>query len=123
MTLLMRTGPRSLKNEPAVINVFRGECERVEWCEVKVSYSNNLTFCEQVELMRKTDVLVSPHGAQLTNLVLMDKNSSVMEFSPKGWLKLAGVGQLVYKWGANWSGMRHEGSWHDPVGETCQFPD
>ncbi|CAA7045652.1 unnamed protein product [Microthlaspi erraticum] len=25
--------------------------------------------------------------------------------------------------GANWSGMRHEGSWHDLVGETCQFPD
>lgn len=46
-----------------------------------------------------------------------------MEFYPKGWLKLAGVGQFVYQWGANWSGMKHEGSWRDPVGETCQFSD
>ncbi|CAN6826716.1 hypothetical protein Bca4012_007726 [Brassica carinata] len=122
MTLLMRTGARSFKNESAVINVFERECERVEGCVLSVSYSNNLTFCEQVELMKKTDVLVSPHGAQLTNLFLMDRNSSVMEFFPKGWLKLAGVGQLVYKWGANWSGMRHEGAWHDPFGETCKFP-
>ncbi|VVB10519.1 unnamed protein product [Arabis nemorensis] len=123
MTLLMRTRPRSFKNESAVINIFKRECKRVEGCELKVSYSNSLTFCEQVELMRKTDVLVSPHGAQLTNLVLMDRNSSVMEFYPKGWLKLAGIGQFVYQWGANWSGMRHEGSWRDPVGETCQFLD
>ncbi|XP_020872808.1 uncharacterized protein LOC9305276 [Arabidopsis lyrata subsp. lyrata] len=123
MTLLMRTGPRSFKNESAVIDVFKRECKRVEGCELKVSYSNNLTFCEQVELMKMTDVLVSPHGAQLTNLVLMDRNSSVMEFLPKGWRKLAGVGQLVYQWGASWSGMRHEGSWHDPDGEICQFPD
>ncbi|KAJ0247323.1 Uncharacterized protein HA466_0167510 [Hirschfeldia incana] len=123
MTLLMRTGPRSFKNVSAVTNIFKRECKRVEGCELKVAYSNNLTFCEQVELMRNTDVLVSPHGAQLTNLVLMDRNSSVMEFYPKGWLKLAGVGQFVYQWGANWSGMRHEGSWRDPVGETCQFLD
>ncbi|XP_033134033.1 uncharacterized protein LOC103834470 [Brassica rapa] len=123
MTLLLRTGARSFKNESAVINVFKRECERVDGCVLSVSYSNNLTFCEQVELMKRTDVLVSPHGAQLTNLFLMDRNSSVMEFFPKGWLKLAGVGQLVYKWGANWSGMRHEGAWHDPFGETCKFPD
>ncbi|KAF2536180.1 hypothetical protein F2Q68_00022295 [Brassica cretica] len=30
MTLLMRTGARSFKNESAVINVFKRECERVE---------------------------------------------------------------------------------------------
>ncbi|KAJ4880703.1 Glycosyltransferase AER61 [Raphanus sativus] len=123
MTLLLRTGARSFKNESAVINVFKRECERVDGCVLNVSYSNNLTFCEQVELMKKTDVLVSPHGAQLTNLFLMDRNSSVMEFFPKGWLKLAGVGQRVFQWEANWSGMRHEGAWHDSFGETCKFPD
>ncbi|CAN8327285.1 unnamed protein product [Cochlearia groenlandica] len=123
MTLLLRTGARSFRNESKVINVFARECKNIEGCELNVSYSNNLTFCEQVELMKKTDVLVSSHGAQLTNLVLMDRNSSVMEFFPKGWLKLAGVGQLVFKWGANWSGMVHEGAWHDPVGEICEFPD
>lgn len=71
--------------------------------------------------MSSTDILVSPHGAQLTNMFLMDRNSSVMEFFPKGWLKLAGVGQYVCHWIASWSGMRHQGAWRDPDGEACPY--
>ncbi|RRT80768.1 hypothetical protein B296_00003120 [Ensete ventricosum] len=73
--------------------------------------------------MSETDVLVSPHGAQLTNLFLMDKNSSIMELYPKGWKELAGVGQYVYHWMADWAGMQHKGSWRDPQGEKCQHTD
>ncbi|KAL6329629.1 hypothetical protein AAG906_022850 [Vitis piasezkii] len=65
---------RSFRNESAVVGIFQRSLD---------------------------DILVSPHGAQLTNTFLMDKNSSVMEFFPKGWLKLAGVGQYVYHWIAN----------------------
>lgn len=71
--------------------------------------------------MAETDILISPHGAQLTNMFLMNRNSSVMEFFPKGWLKLAGVGQFVYHWMASWSGMRHKGAWRDPEGEQCPY--
>ncbi|KAK6282343.1 hypothetical protein POUND7_016168 [Theobroma cacao] len=123
MTLLMRTGPRSFRNETAVIAIFEKECMKVEGCQLIVAYSNNLTICEQVKLMSLTDILISPHGAQLTNLFLMDRNSSVMEFFPKGWLKLAGVGQYVYHWMASWSGMRHRGDWRDPDGENCPYSD
>lgn len=77
----------------------------------------------QVELMKSTDILISPHGAQLTNLFLMDKNSSVMEFYPKGWLKLAGFGQFVYKMMASRSGMKHQGAWRDPDGENCPYTE
>lgn len=77
----------------------------------------------QVKLMSSTDILISPHGAQLTNMFFMDRNSSVMEFFPKGWLKLAGVGQYVYHWIASWSGMVHQGAWRDPDGDQCQYPD
>lgn len=73
--------------------------------------------------MSKTDILVSPHGAQLTNMFLMDRNSSVMEFFPKGWLKLAGVGQYVYHWIASWSGMKHQGAWRDPNGNDCSYSE
>ncbi|KAJ9174924.1 hypothetical protein P3X46_013519 [Hevea brasiliensis] len=123
LTLFMRTGPRSFRNESAVIGIFEKECAKVEGCKLMVAYSNNLTFCEQVKLMSLTDILVSPHGAQLTNMFLMDRNSSVMEFFPKGWLKLAGVGQYVYHWIASWSGMKHQGAWRDPEGEPCPFPE
>ncbi|KAH7866177.1 hypothetical protein Vadar_016755 [Vaccinium darrowii] len=123
MTLLMRTGARSFKNETAVVGIFEKECKKVEGCQLTVAHADNLTFCEQVKLMSMTDILVSPHGAQLTNLFLMDKNSSVMEFFPKGWLELAGVGQFIYRWMASWSGMIHRGYWRDPDGVSCPYPD
>ncbi|OWM63627.1 hypothetical protein CDL15_Pgr008170 [Punica granatum] len=123
MTMYMRTGPRSFRNETAVIKIFQRECAKVEGCRLMVAHSNNLSFCEQVKLMSLTDILVSPHGAQLTNMFLMDRNSSVMEFFPKGWLQLAGVGQYVYHWIASWSGMRHMGAWRDPDGEHCTYPE
>lgn len=72
--------------------------------------------------MSMTDVLASPNGAQLTNLFLMDRNSSVMEFLPKGWQRYAGIGQYVYRWLASWSGMRFQGAWWDPVGKECPYP-
>ncbi|KAL2476870.1 hypothetical protein Fot_45884 [Forsythia ovata] len=123
MTMFMRTGARSFKNDTAVIGIFNKACRKVETCRLLVAYSNNLTFCEQVKLMSSTDILVSPHGAQLTNMFFMDRNSSVMEFFPKGWLKLAGVGQYVYHWIASWSGMIHRGAWRDPKGDHCPYPD
>ncbi|XP_057975959.1 uncharacterized protein LOC131163381 [Malania oleifera] len=123
MTVLLRTGARSFRNESAVVGIFERECSRVEGCRLVVAYSNNQSFCEQVKMMRMTDILVSPHGAQLTNMFLMDRNSSVMEFFPKGWLKLAGVGQYVYHWIASWSGMTHQGAWRDPTGDHCPYPD
>ncbi|KAK4438118.1 hypothetical protein Salat_0145900 [Sesamum alatum] len=123
MTMFMRTGPRSFKNESAVIGIFNKACRNVDGCRLTVAYADNLTFCQQVKLMSSTDILVSPHGAQLTNMFLMDRNSSVMEFFPKGWLKLAGIGQYVYHWIASWSGMNHRGAWRDPDGERCRFPE
>ncbi|KAL8109850.1 hypothetical protein AgCh_025808 [Apium graveolens] len=123
MTLFMRTGARSFRNESEVVRIFSGECRQVEGCQIMVARSNNLTFCEQVQLMSSTDILISPHGAQLTNLFLMDKNSSVMEFYPKGWLNLAGVGQFVYKRMTIWSGMKHQGAWRDPNGDHCPYSE
>ncbi|KAL3843782.1 hypothetical protein ACJIZ3_001185 [Penstemon smallii] len=123
MTMLMRTGTRSFKNSSGVISVFDKECRKVEGCRLMVAYPHNLTFCEQVELMSLTDIVISAHGAQLSNMILMDRNSSVMELFPKGWLELAGVGQYVHHWLANWSGMKHQGAWRDPVGDNCPYPD
>ncbi|KAK3231002.1 hypothetical protein Dsin_002883 [Dipteronia sinensis] len=80
----MRRGSRSFKNPTAVIQIFAKECARVEGCILNVSQSEDLHFCDQVRVMTNTDVLASPHGAQLTNMLFMDQNSSVMEFFPRG---------------------------------------
>ncbi|KAL6531701.1 hypothetical protein OROMI_028064 [Orobanche minor] len=123
MTMLMRDGRRSFRNASAVTGIFERECRKVEGCRLMVAYPHNLTFCEQVKLMSLTDVVISAHGAQLSNMILMDRDSSVMELFPKGWLELAGIGQYVHHWLASWSGMRHEGAWRDPIGDSCPYPD
>nr|DAD40996.1 TPA_asm: hypothetical protein HUJ06_015319 [Nelumbo nucifera] len=126
LTMLLRRGSRSFRNESAVVGIFKRECLKLGGCcRLKVAHSDDLSFCDQVRLMGTTDILVSPHGAQLSNMFLMERNSSVMEFFPKGWLKLAGVGQYVFHWMASWSGMRHEGAWWDPndYGDECPYHD
>ncbi|OEL19469.1 hypothetical protein BAE44_0019512 [Dichanthelium oligosanthes] len=119
VTLLFRTGGRAFKDEPAVTRVFEKECKRVAGCAVAAAHVNNLTFCDQVRLLSSTDVLISAHGAQMTNMLFMDRNSSVMEFYPLGWKQRAGGGQYVYRWMTDWTGIRHEGAWWEPVGEPC----
>lgn len=48
LTMLLRTGPRSFRNETAVVQIFERECKKVESCRLTVAYSSNLTICEQV---------------------------------------------------------------------------
>ncbi|KAF7051841.1 hypothetical protein CFC21_060035 [Triticum aestivum] len=121
VTILFRTGGRSFKDEAGVERVFRKECTRVAGpsCMLTVARSDNLTFCDQVRLLSRTDVFISAHGAQVTNQLFMDRNSSVMEFYPMGWRQRAAGGQFVYRWMASRAGMRHEGSWWDPAGDPC----
>ncbi|KAM1180677.1 hypothetical protein ACFX13_020062 [Malus domestica] len=124
LTLLMRRGSRSFKNPTAVTAVFSRECVAVDGCTLKVVQSEDLDFCDQVRLMTNTDVLASPHGAQLTNMLFMDRNSSIMEFFPKGWLELAGIGQYAHHWMADQSGMTHRGAWWDPYADKeCPEPN
>ncbi|KAL2528284.1 hypothetical protein Fot_20885 [Forsythia ovata] len=73
--------------------------------------------------MTYTDIVASPHGAQLTNMLFMDSNSSIMEFFPKGWLEHAGIGQYAHHWMADQSGMRHRGACWDPIGDNCPSPN
>ncbi|XP_021808247.1 uncharacterized protein LOC110751980 [Prunus avium] len=122
LTLLMRRGSRSFKDPTAGINVFSRQCAMVDGYMLEVVQSEDLNFCDQVKLMTNTDILPSPHGAQLTNMLFMDRNSSIMEFFPKGWLKLARVGQNVYHWMADQSSMKHRCAQWDPHTEK-ECPD
>ncbi|WMV26931.1 hypothetical protein MTR67_020316 [Solanum verrucosum] len=122
LTLLMRRGSRSFKNATVVTDIFSKECARVEGCILHVVQSDDLSFCDQVKVLTNTDIVASPCGAQLTNMLFMDRESSVMEFYPKGWLEYAGSGQYAYHWMANQSGMKHQGAWWDPVGKECPSP-
>ena len=54
ITMFMRTGPRSFRNQTEVIGIFERECAKVDSCRVMVAYSNNLTFCDQVSVLLKS---------------------------------------------------------------------
>jgi hypothetical protein len=73
--------------------------------------------------MSTTDILATVHGAQLADMIFMEKESSVMEMFPKGWLEFAGNGQNVFQWLASWSGIKHEGTWRDNEGPECPNPE
>ncbi|ONI35268.1 hypothetical protein PRUPE_1G526500, partial [Prunus persica] len=120
LTLLMTRGSRSFKDPTAGINVFSRQCAMVDRCMLEVVQSEDLNFSN---VMPNTDILASPHGAQITNMLFMDRNSSTMEFFSKGWLKLARVGQNVYHWMADQSGMKHRCAWWDPhTKKECPDP-
>lgn len=123
LTLLARTGSRSFKNESTVASVLEKECRKVEGCKFHLVHITNLSFCDQVSLMSTTDILATVHGAQLTDMIFMEKGSSVMEMFPKGWLEFAGNGQNVFRWLASWSGIKHEGTWRDNQGPECPNPE
>ncbi|GLJ46710.1 hypothetical protein SUGI_0984730 [Cryptomeria japonica] len=122
VTLVSRTGARSFKNESVVASVIAKECKKVPGCRFRLLRIGNMSFCEQVEAMSRTDIVASAHGAQMTNMMFMEKGSSVMEMFPKGWLEGAGVGQYIYQWFASWTGMNHEGTYRDTQGPECPNP-
>ncbi|XP_026456158.1 uncharacterized protein LOC113357097 [Papaver somniferum] len=105
LTMFMRTGTRSFKKQSVVTQIFERECVKAGVFAIFDSLTRH----------------------EVTNMFLMDKNSSVLEFFPKGWLKIAGVGQFVYHWLASWSAMKHQGAWRDPFPDVdlrkCEFPE
>ncbi|KAI6700495.1 hypothetical protein NL676_014819 [Syzygium grande] len=48
LTLLMRRGARSFRNESAVAGIFQRECDKVEGCRLTMARSDDLSFCDQV---------------------------------------------------------------------------
>ncbi len=47
---------------------------------------SRLTFAGQVALMQRADVLVTAHGAELSNLIFLRRGTTVLEIYPFGWL-------------------------------------
>jgi capsular polysaccharide biosynthesis protein len=63
---------RKITNEQEVITVLKNH-------HFEIHFFENYSFEEQVNLMKETKCLVSIHGAGLTNMLFMDKDSLVLE--------------------------------------------
>jgi len=60
-----------------------------------VSSMDGKDFTEQVQLMADTDILISPHGAQLTSMPFLPKCAHVYEIFPMGYLTPKFYGSLA----------------------------
>ena len=67
---------RKLINETKIIEILKTY-------NFLVLAFEDLTFIEQVEFMQNTEILISIHGAGLTNMIFMKEKSKVFEFLPE----------------------------------------
>mmetsp|Transcript_14196 Transcript_14196/g.34471 ORF Transcript_14196/g.34471 Transcript_14196/m.34471 type:complete len:307 (-) Transcript_14196:1270-2190(-) len=71
---------------------------------VPVKYFEGLSFFEQVSFFRSVDILISPHGAQLTGLPFMNAPCAhVVELFPKGYAIPEMFGTLAIESGKDYS--------------------
>lgn len=63
---------------------------------IRVAYFEQVPFAKQVAVLMQTDILVSPHGAQLTGLPFMaTRCSAVIELFPTGYFEPVFFGSLA----------------------------
>jgi hypothetical protein len=62
---------------------------------VPIVYFEKKTFLEQVRFFLETDIVVSPHGAQLTSLAFLPQCAALLEFFPKDYLVADYFGSLA----------------------------
>ncbi|KAL2610413.1 hypothetical protein R1flu_028986 [Riccia fluitans] len=99
--------------------VLASQCRSQKGCKLSTMFVSNLTFCQQVELMSRTDILVSVHGSQLTNMIFMSPGSRVMELLPGGLEEYAGDELNTFSHLAKWAGLNHQGNWTDLTTPEC----
>ena len=81
--ILNRQNNRYILNLDDILIYFKNYYYFVD---LSVSYFENSTLEEQAEQMYSTDILISPHGAGLANIMFMRPCSIVIELFP--WVKI-----------------------------------
>ncbi len=69
---------RSLPNEHDVEEFLAGNGFRV-------AYFEEMSFVDQLKAIRSADIVVSPHGAGLSNLIVAKPSTKVIEIMTQGW--------------------------------------
>jgi hypothetical protein len=87
--LLPRIGilNRSKDSKRSLVNAkaLREQLQVYSRKPIKIAYFEDASFAEQVEYMANVDILVAPHGAQLTSINFIPPCGSVVEIAPPGY--------------------------------------
>lgn len=72
---------RSKSNRRKIVNEVELEKLLISM-DFKIVNMEDYSFIEQVKMMNETSILLSSHGAGLTNINFLNENSKVIEFTP-----------------------------------------
>lgn len=97
VTIVARSSNRHIMNLDRVIAMLlkSGLCD-VRWLKYHSFVQlETMSFEEQVSLMHHTDVLISSHGAQLTNVMFLSPGSAVIEIMTAPWYEYGYIGTAI----------------------------
>jgi capsular polysaccharide biosynthesis protein len=102
---------RRYESRRSIVNIdeiYREVFQRYPNSIVSVTYFEDLTVLQQIQYMMEHDIIVSPHGAQLVNLIYMptyEGCSNIMEIFPENYLFGIFFGSLARAGGIRHSSM------------------
>jgi Glycosyltransferase 61 len=104
IAILNRHRKRELQNAHEVAQKLKDELSQIANVkDIEVVYFNeSTTFRDQIQLFSSTDILISPHGAQLTGIPFMPNCAEIFEIFPAGYYLPYYFGSL-----ASASGLQH----------------
>ncbi len=97
VTIIARSSNRHIMNLDRVISMLlkSGLCD-VHWLKYHSFVQlETMSFNDQVSLMHHTDVLISAHGAQLTNVMFLSPGSAVIEIMTAPWYEYGYIGTAI----------------------------
>ena len=118
---IIRILDRKPESNRSLLNVeaLQTALEEMTQSTVDVVYFENKTFLEQVSFMMETDILISPHGAQLTSINFMPACGAVVEAFPRGFWFPHFFGPLAASSGLThgyiYTGKNHEKEWQQAL--------
>jgi hypothetical protein len=102
ITILNRRKKRRILNVDALRERLSSLSSQQQQLPARVRYFENTTFLDQVTVMALTDILVSPHGAQLVSLPFLPPCAVILEVLPMGYFAPEFFGTLAAA-----AGVRH----------------
>jgi hypothetical protein len=81
ITICLRKGKRTILNSVSFVR-FVSDLSPTEYPVRVIDGFENMPFIEQAKIMASSAMFISVHGAALTNIIFMPKDSVVLELSP-----------------------------------------
>ena len=72
---------------------------------VPIVYFENATFKEQIHFFNDVDIVLSPHGAQLSSMAFMPSCGGILEFFPRGYFVPFYFGSLARAAGLHYTAL------------------